>query len=156
MIFARDGSPAAPTYVVDGLKRIHPSLDLQYLAFPDPQGNTAAWWALVERWGDNDPRLEKVKKGELADGSAYDILGFLPLDCTADQAYGYVLNALRSNNTEQFSKHLNRIDKFNKDVVKKVKEEVHEMAEEIVKANSKTLMGNDSPVKVYQSSKGKK
>lgn len=53
-------------------------------------------FAITIQWSEHDPRREMIQKGHAAATSDWDIICFLPSDCPLEQAYGYLVNGVKS------------------------------------------------------------
>ena len=100
-----DGVPVAPSEILAGLKRMHPSLGLRYRAME---------WCVTWEWPETDPRWQWVREGKQDPASAYDTVGRLPLDCPLDQAASYIETALRDYPVEDVRKIMGRITHYNR------------------------------------------
>ena len=91
-----DDRPFAPANddVERRLRQIDPNLGIIHL----PIGRGC--WALIERWGPDDPRRERIKVGELAPNKDFDVLGLAPEDIKADDAVDLLAKKLRQRVTE--------------------------------------------------------
>jgi hypothetical protein len=83
------GQPEPPTDVVKRLRALHAGLHLKFLEY------TAQHWAVCMSWNAEDRRWERVQQGEIGPASAYDIIGYLPLDCGVDEAPAYLERMFR-------------------------------------------------------------
>ena len=102
------GTPEPPTDIVAGLKRVHPNLGLRY-----QEGHGGRNWAFTWTWPDDEPRREWIKQGKMSPDSAHDILCYLPLDCTLDQAAQYAERALLAYPRAEVSKLCERMHHYN-------------------------------------------
>jgi hypothetical protein len=83
------GQPEPPTDVVKRLRALHAGLHLKFLEY------TAQHWAVCMSWNAEDRRWERVQQGKIGPASAYDIIGYLPLDCGVDEAPAYLERMFR-------------------------------------------------------------
>jgi hypothetical protein len=83
------GQPEPPTHVVARLRAIHAGLRLRFL------DHTGEHWAICMDWPPEDRRWEWVQTGETNPTSAYDIIGYLPVQCSADEAPAYLERTFR-------------------------------------------------------------
>lgn len=100
------GTPEPPTHVVRGLRNLHPSYGLRFSPGPS--------WAITWEWPEKDPRWARVRAQEYPRESAFDIIGYLPLDCSVDDAPGYVERSIRAYPVEEVRKHIANIAHWNK------------------------------------------
>jgi hypothetical protein len=70
-------------------------------------------WAICMAWQPEDHRFEMVQRGELSPDATYDILGYLPLDCPAEQAPGYLERSFRSFPREDVQRMAGHVNQFN-------------------------------------------
>ena len=83
------GQPEPPTAVVARLRALHAGLSLKFLT------HTWEHWAVCMAWQPEDRRWERVQQGETDPASAYDIIGYLPVDCPTDEAPAYLERTFR-------------------------------------------------------------
>lgn len=93
------GGPVPPADILSRTKTIHAALSLRFM--PDLDHST---WALTWEWPDTDSRWARVRSGEISRESAYDIIGYLPLDCTVEQAPSYIEAHLKHYPKEEIRK----------------------------------------------------
>ena len=117
LVVGQGGIPIAPSEIVERVKRIHPALNLR---FADGIGGVG--WSITWEWPETDRRWQWVKDGRTDPAMAYDIIGYLPLDCSLDQAPGYLERSLRDYPREEVSGLVNRMSHWN--TVEKPKEQV--------------------------------
>lgn len=150
-------TPEPSDEIVTRLKQIDPNLNLKFVEMPTTEDFRDAhrWWALVLDWEQNDPRRAMIARGDLGN-APYDILGYLPLDCSPAESFGYVQNVLIKQKTRpDVNKFINRLGEFNKTKTADVIENLVDKTEDLAKANSRTLFeeqGKRVP-KVFQSGK---
>lgn len=75
--------------VLRTLKAVDEKLDMRYL----PIG--AGCWALTEKWGDNDPRRERIRRNEMPPNMDFDVLGFIGDEMGAEDALAVLTAQLR-------------------------------------------------------------
>lgn len=85
------GRPEPSPEVSRRLKAIHAGLHLKFIE--DSQGE---FWAVCMHWEPEDRRWETVQSGEIAPHRAYDIIGYLPMLCSADEAPSYLERMFRT------------------------------------------------------------
>ena len=83
------GTPEPSPEIQRRLRGVHPQLHLRYLA-------GGGHWALCFEWSENDARRERIQRRDLDPDKAYDIVGYLPMNCSVDQAPAYLEKSLRS------------------------------------------------------------
>lgn len=85
MLVTAIGDPVAPPLAQAALQAVDPRFFLKWVK------GVMQYWAICERWRDNDPRWERIQAGELSPENAWDVIGYLPLGCSAEEVEGYVL-----------------------------------------------------------------
>lgn len=85
------GVPQAPADVAGRLRGIDPHLGLRCY-----QWGVTRQWAVIWTWEATDPRMARVQSGEIDPATAVDIMGYLPLDATPEDAVGIVGRMLKS------------------------------------------------------------
>lgn len=103
-----NGAPEAPRDILDRLRRVDPALSMRWM--PDLDRSS---WALTWEWPLSDPRWSRVQSGDISRESAYDILGYLPVDCPAEQAGGYVEKHLKQYPKEDIRKLYQKVQHWN-------------------------------------------
>ena len=103
------GLPEPPTEIVRRLKQIHPAFGLKFYR----PAAASSLWALTWQWADNDPRRSYIRRGEIAPDADYDILAWLPLDCSVEQAAAYVERAVRGHPREDIKRLTERLQHYN-------------------------------------------
>lgn len=101
------GTPEPSPEISRRLRMVHPGLHLKLL------GATQEHWAICMSWGENDSRREWVRRGEYNPDKAYDIVGYLPLDCSVDQAPGLLERSLRAYPKEEMSRIADSVSAYN-------------------------------------------
>lgn len=141
------GVPEPPSDIQRRLREIDPDLHLRF---------SGGQFALAFRWRQDDPRRQMIRAGEMNPGDDFDIYGFLPHDCAADEAYGYVVANLRSwsQASTDAKGMLERVHHYNREQERKNAQPVVDYADELIDANKHTLGRADGIVgvkPVYQS-----
>lgn len=85
------GRPEPSPEVSRRLQAIHAGLHLKFIE--DTQGE---FWAVCMDWQPEDRRWSTVQSGELAPHRAFDIIGYLPMLCGADEAPAYLERMFRT------------------------------------------------------------
>jgi len=101
------GTPEPSPEIQRRLRGVHPKLHLKYMA------GGGRHWALCMDWSDNDHRRERIQRREVDPEKAYDIVGFLPMDCSVDQAPAYLERALRTYPKEEIQRMADDVVNFN-------------------------------------------
>lgn len=90
------GVPEAPRDILRRLREHHPALSLRL--------SGGGKWAVTWEWPEQDPRWARVRSNEISKESAFDIIGYLPVDCSLMDAAGYVENAFKNYPKEEVRK----------------------------------------------------
>jgi hypothetical protein len=159
MIFQQFAQPAPDPEIVSRLKQIDDRLDLKYMAYPHrdyAETNLTQNWTIIQRWRQDDGRRKMIMLGQMSPEDDFDIIAWLPVDCSVEQAFGFFERACRGKfrTNKDIEYVLNNLHKWNKEAV--VPKEVKEYAEEMIEANVTTLFkeqGKTIP-KVYHVAKG--
>lgn len=94
------GGPVPPSDVVKRLAALPGGgFGLRFMADLD-----RSRWAVTRDWVATDHRWAWVQRQEVSRESAYDIIGYLPLDCPADQAAAYIERAFKAYPKEEIQK----------------------------------------------------
>lgn len=101
------GQPEPPTHVVARLRALHAGLHLKYLEY------TAQHWAVCMTWEPGDRRWERVQQGETDPASAYDIIGYLPMDCPVAEAPAYLERMLRQYPKDEVRNMADHVEQYN-------------------------------------------
>lgn len=128
--------PAGAKLIKDRLAEIDPRLGV--LLLPNPEEKGKPWWAITEWWSENDSRRLRIRSGELAPDEAFDILCFLPNDCSVEEAYGYVVRTfkqLQGSASERAQVLLDRVHLYNKDASAAAIASTKELADELFDMN---------------------
>lgn len=102
------GMPEPSPETVRRLKQVHPGLSLRYVPGADDRV-----WMITMEWQNGDPRWEMVQRQELAPNASFDIIGYLPLGCSADEAAPYVERSLRTAVHEDVRNLTSRMLQYN-------------------------------------------
>lgn len=84
------GVPEPSPEISRRLSAISPGLHLRFLRA------TQQHWAVCQTWGQNDARWGRIQSGEISPDRAFDILGYLPLDCPVEQSPALLERMLRT------------------------------------------------------------
>lgn len=107
----RHEEPALASDILRGLREIDPKLSLKWLP-------VFKRWAIAYEWEEGDPRWAYVQRGEHPRSEARDILDYIPGDATADDAYGYIVNAFKRvgqyEGKQSVQRLLERVHTYNK------------------------------------------
>lgn len=101
------GTPEPSLDIQRRLLAIHPRLSLKYVSV------APSHWAVTLGWDDSDPRKERVRTGKLPLDSAYDIIGYLPMDAAVDEAPAYLSRMFREYPLEHVRNIADHVRHFN-------------------------------------------
>jgi hypothetical protein len=101
------GQPEPPTHVVARLRALHAGLFLKFLE------QTGEHWAICLRWSPEDRRWESVQQGMTDPSAAYDIIGYLPMLCSADEAPAYLERTFRQYPKEEVRRMADFVEQYN-------------------------------------------
>lgn len=105
------GRPEPSPEVSRRLKAIHAGL---HLRFVDTFGEH---WSVCMTWEPEDRRWEQVQTGEVAPDRAFDIIGYLPMLCGADEAPSYLERMFRTFPREDIQRMSDAMSNWNTDVI---------------------------------------
>lgn len=105
------GRPEAPSDLQRRLGQVHPRLFLRHVEAAD------AVWAVCMRWDETDPRFGEVQSQVIDPERSFDIIGYLPRDCSLMEAPAYLDRAFRQYPKDAVQQIANRVSDFNKSVV---------------------------------------
>lgn len=158
-MFLRDAyqQPIPPTDIVSALKRVDDRLDLKYVAFTSRDGpniNGSEYWAIIQRWTQDDARRRIIALGQMAPDSDFDVMTYLPLDCPVEDAYNYFQRAVEGQvrDKRDVTRIASRISNWNEAAKVEVLKETTELAEDLIETNAKSLFRDQgkTTTKVYQ------
>jgi hypothetical protein len=118
------GNPEPSPDVQRRLRGVHPRLSLRFVEVAPSS------WAVALEWADDDPRRERVRNGTLPLGSAYDIIGYLPMGASVDEAPAYLSRMFREYPLDHVRSIADRIADFN--ATEPVREAVQAAAAEVL------------------------
>lgn len=145
--------PASAKLIKDRLAEIDPRLGVCLM--PDTDAPGGAWWAITYWWSENDPRRAAIRDGSLPLDHAFDVLVFLPSDCSVDEAYGYIVSRFKqwSGSRDDVRKLLDRVHLYNRQAREQALAPVTELADELLDANAPTLFADRGKGSVRSSSR---
>lgn len=82
------GNPLAPQSVIDELREVDPRLGLQY-------HKTLHAFMVTLRWGEDDPRREMIRVGQMPAHADFEILCPVPVDVSHDELRSWLAGQLR-------------------------------------------------------------
>lgn len=117
MILGADHRPQPPSEIVARLRQVDPGLGLTFCPgafWQERLGRMVDSWAITEAWRMDDPRYRRVQAGEIDGDHCFDILTFLPADCSVDEAFGYFVGSCQRNRGKAgVNDLLNRVHTYN-------------------------------------------
>lgn len=135
------GRPEPSPEVSRRLKGIHAGLSLRFVAESENH------WSICMEWQPEDRRWEYVQNGSYDAHLTYDIIGYLPMNCGADQAAPYLERSFRTFPREDIQKMSSAMENWNAGVVNNAVEEA--IGDMLDSANPSTVRrGRGRPRKV--------
>lgn len=101
------GQPEPPTHVVTRLRALHAGLSLKFL------DQTGEHWAVCMAWQPEDRRWEWVQRNETNPNAAYDIIGYLPVDCSVDEAPAHLERVFRQYPKDEVRNMADHVQAYN-------------------------------------------
>lgn len=101
------GTPEPSSEIQRRLRAVHPRLFLRYVDVFD------AHWALCMRWDEHDRRFGDMQQQTLDPDRAFDIIGYLPMDCPPDQAPAYIERSLRQYPVDEVRRIADHVESYN-------------------------------------------
>lgn len=101
------GQPEPPTHVVTRLRALHAGLHLRFLS------QTGEHWAVCMTWTPEDRRWERVQTGQTDPASTYDIIGYLPVDCSMDEAPAHLERVFRQYPKDEVRNMADYVQQYN-------------------------------------------
>jgi hypothetical protein len=101
------GQPEPPTYVVKRLRALHAGLHLRFME------HTGEHWAVCMTWEPEDRRWEWVQRGETDPRAAYDIIGYLPMLCSAEEAPSYLERTFKQYPKDEVRRMADFVQQYN-------------------------------------------
>lgn len=129
--------PVPPTEMVRRLKQIDPRLGLTFSSTVDPATDRLRpTWALTMEWLPDDPRRVMIQDGTIPLSYNFDILCWLPFDCSPDEAYGYVVQKFTlMQDKPDVKRMLERVHTYNQAARTEALRPTMELAEELFETN---------------------
>lgn len=107
VVLSHRGTPEPSSEIQRRLRAVHPRLFLRYVEVFDSH------WALCMRWDENDRRFAELQQQTLDPDRAFDIVGYLPMDCSPDQAPAYIERSLRQYPVEEVRRVADYVQNYN-------------------------------------------
>lgn len=107
VLYNSAGRPEPSPEIARRLQAIDPGLKLQWVT------GVAGNWAVTMRWPEHSDKWRTVQNGSVSPDRAFDILGWLPMDCSLDDAPALVERMLRTWPVEDVQKLANKVQQWN-------------------------------------------
>lgn len=107
LILNSAGEPEPSSEISRRLKAIHAGLHLRFV------NSTAEHWATCMSWQPDDRRWESIQNGQVDPSRAYDIIGYIPLACSVDEAPAYLERYFRGSSNEEVRNMADSVTNWN-------------------------------------------
>lgn len=107
ILYNASGSPEPSPEIQRRLRALDSRLYLEFT--PD----FAKHWMVKCRWQEGDRRWEKVQTGAIPESKAADIVGWLPVDCSVDEAPAYLERSLQTFSQRHADRILFDLERWN-------------------------------------------
>lgn len=104
LIRGLDGVPLPPPELAAEIERRCPGAGLLY---------TRAAWAITLRWRPDDARRRFIQTGEMQPEGDFDVVGYLPVNCSLDQAPALIERELKNWPDDAFRDMRAAVDQWN-------------------------------------------
>ena len=101
------GQPEPSSEIQRRLRCVHPRLELRYVDAVD------AHWAICLRWAENDRRWSMIQSNEIDPNRSIDILGYLPMQCSPDEAPAYLEKSMREYPADEVRNMVRDMGQYN-------------------------------------------
>lgn len=101
------GTPEPSPDIQRRLRGVDPRLYLRFLAGIDSH------WAICFEWSADDTRRERIQQRDLDPDKAYDIVGYLPMQCPVEEAPAYLERSLRSFPKAEIQRMADFVQQYN-------------------------------------------
>jgi len=101
------GHPEPSSEIQRRLRCVHPRLELRYVDAVD------AHWAICLRWAENDRRWSMIQSNEVDPNRSIDILGYLPMQCSPDEAPAYLEKSMREYPADEVRNMVRDMGQYN-------------------------------------------
>ena len=106
------GIPEPSSEIQRRLREVHGGLKLRLIDTGVPT------WGVCMEWQPDDRRWEWVQNESYDVRMAYDIIGYLPLGCSIDEAPAYLSKMVRAFPREDIQRLSNSVENYNTGVVR--------------------------------------
>jgi hypothetical protein len=107
VLYNSAGRPEPSPEIARRLRSIDPGLRLQWIA------GVAGNWAVLHEWPADSPKRRLVQDGTMPADKAFDIVGWLPMDCPLDQAPPLIERMLRTYPNAEVQRLADRAQHWN-------------------------------------------
>lgn len=111
------GVPEPSPEIRRRLQAIHGNLDIRFVE------GINSHWAVTLGWSNDDRRREWIQSGKTDPAKAFDIIGYLPLDCPVEEAPAYLGKVFREFPRQDVQDLVGRVAKYNEGPAQKAVEE---------------------------------
>lgn len=107
MVLSHRGTPEPSSEIQRRLLAVHPRLSLRFVDGVDHH------WAICMGWDEHDARWGRTWTGDIDPMRSIDIIGYLPMSCSLDEAPAYLERALRQFPRSDVQSVANHVMSFN-------------------------------------------
>ncbi len=107
MVLNHRGTPEPSSEIQRRLRQVHPRLELRYIEAFD------AHWAICMRWAENDRRWATIQSNEVDPSRSMDIVGYLPMTCSPDEAPAYLEKSFREYPVDEVRRLTDFVSQYN-------------------------------------------
>lgn len=103
VVLSHRGTPEPSSDIQRRLLAVHPRLSLRFVDGVDHH------WAICMGWDERDARWGRVQSGTIDPMRSVDIIGYMPIACSVDEAPSYIERALRQfprQDVQQVAQHM--------------------------------------------------
>lgn len=101
------GTPEPSPEIQRRLAAVNPHLFLKYIdGLPEH-------WAICLRWAENDRRWQQVQAQMVDPNRSMDIVGYVPMGCSAEEAPAYLERSLRQYPKEEVQRIVDDMGRYN-------------------------------------------
>jgi hypothetical protein len=105
------GRPEPSPEVSRRLQAIHAGLHLRFIDAAEEH------WSVCMAWQPEDTRWSTVQSGEISPDRAFDIIGYLPMLCSADEAPSYLERMFRTFPRDDVQRMSDAMSNWNTDAI---------------------------------------
>jgi hypothetical protein len=116
VLLSHRGTPEPSPDIQRRLRAVHPRLFLRYVE------SLAEYWAICMTWDDNDRRYEMIRSQIINPEKSFDIIGYLPMHCSLDEAPSYLAKSFREYPVQEVQTLAQHIAVFNESLTDQIAE----------------------------------